>query len=74
MIKKFQYNTQTERETILVENANISLIEEQNITEGNFLIFIDTPLPVPINYINVPETRLISIESVIENGILEGKL
>jgi hypothetical protein len=44
MIKKVQYTSLTERESIITENANLTLIEEMNITEGNFLIFSDYQL------------------------------
>lgn len=43
MIIKVQYQDQTERQTIIDANSDKYLIEEQNITEGNFLIFSDTP-------------------------------
>lgn len=40
---KIQYTNQTDRQTIIEANVDKILIEEQNITEGNFLIFSDTP-------------------------------
>lgn len=42
MISKYQYSNDTERTTILNSHKDKILIEEQNITEGNFLIFSDT--------------------------------
>lgn len=39
---KFEYHNIEEKKTIINENANKLLIEEQNITEGNFLIFEDS--------------------------------
>ncbi|MGD9678442.1 MAG: hypothetical protein AB7V16_08875 [Vulcanibacillus sp.] len=41
MIYKIQYTDN--RETIINENTDKILIEEQNIAEGNFLIFTDEP-------------------------------
>lgn len=41
MIKKIEYDTEQARQNIIADNANLILIEEQNITEGNFLIFTD---------------------------------
>lgn len=38
---KVQYNTDTDRQNVLDANKDKFLIEEQNITEGNFLIFTD---------------------------------
>lgn len=43
MLFKVQYSNQINRQTVLDANADKILIEEQNITEGNFLIFTDTP-------------------------------
>jgi hypothetical protein len=39
---KYEYTTSEERETILNDHIDLVLHEEQNIDEGNFLIFIDT--------------------------------
>ncbi|MBV4424931.1 hypothetical protein [Clostridium tyrobutyricum] len=41
MIYKFQYKTDDEKINILNQNKDKILIEIQNITEGNFLIFSD---------------------------------
>lgn len=41
MIYKFQYYSDEERLRLLIENENLVLIEEQNISEGNFLVFTD---------------------------------
>lgn len=38
---KYEYKDTVEREDILVKNKELFWIEEQNITEGNFLIFSD---------------------------------
>lgn len=50
---KFQYTTQDEKTAILNNNKDKILIEEQNITEGNFLIFSDVkPLENQLNDLN----------------------
>jgi hypothetical protein len=41
MEHKFEYKDESERKSILEANNSYYLIEEQNITEGNFLIFSD---------------------------------
>ena len=41
MITKIQYITATDRANVLTSNSGKFLTEEQNITEGNFLIFTD---------------------------------
>lgn len=46
MLYKFQYNSGPERDILLTQNSDKILIGEQNITEGNFLIFSDTPQPL----------------------------
>ena len=38
---KFQYTDQSDRQAKIDANSGKILIEEQNITEGNFLIFSD---------------------------------
>lgn len=38
---KFEYKDEEERTNILNENSTLVLVEEQNIAEGNFLIFVD---------------------------------
>ena len=43
MIFKYQYSTQEERDLIISQNDDKILIEEQNITEGNFLLFSNVP-------------------------------
>jgi|LSQX01.2.fsa_nt_gb hypothetical protein len=43
MIYKFQYENQEERNQLIQSNSDKYLIEEQNIIDGNFLIFTDTP-------------------------------
>ncbi len=43
MITKIQYTDSTDRQSKIDTNKDKILIEEQNITEGNFLIFTDTP-------------------------------
>lgn len=46
---KRQYGTVEERDSIIQEHSDLFLIEEHNITEGNFLVFADEypELPSP---------------------------
>lgn len=49
---KFQYKTVDERNEIISENNDKFLIEEQNLFEGNFLVFSDIkPIDLIINEI-----------------------
>ncbi|WP_019849833.1 hypothetical protein [Desulfitobacterium sp. PCE1] len=57
MITKIQYTDQINRQEILDANKDKILIEEQNIVEGNFLVFSDTP----------------NIEDITEETLLETK-
>ncbi|WP_018213735.1 hypothetical protein [Desulfitobacterium hafniense] len=41
MITKIQYISEQDRKSVIDSNPNKVLIEEQNIIEGNFLIFSD---------------------------------
>lgn len=41
MLFKFQYSNTEERENIISQNKEKILLEEQNVKEGDFLIFSD---------------------------------
>lgn len=43
---RYQYKTSEDRERLISLYSNLILIEEQNITEGNFLIFSERPIVV----------------------------
>ncbi|AQS06151.1 hypothetical protein [Clostridium beijerinckii] len=38
---KYEYKSLEERESLITTHSNLFLVEEQNITDGNFLIFVD---------------------------------
>lgn len=71
MIIKKQYYSDKERDIILIENCRNQLIEEQNISEGNFLIFDDNPKIIVLKseYENLENQLLLVTESSI-GGIL----
>lgn len=50
---KIQYTTQEERSQIIDDKKNLTLIEEQNLNDGNFLIFTDEPIEPAIVYTQV---------------------
>ncbi|WP_339273607.1 hypothetical protein MKY59_20965 [Paenibacillus sp. FSL W8-0426] len=62
MRTKYQYKSADDRERIIAENNSLILIEEHNITEGNFLIFSDEPLPEPVVYVTVPQEEFESLK------------
>ena len=41
MVKKIQYTDSASRELVITNNPGFYLVEEQNITEGDFLILSD---------------------------------
>lgn len=59
MKKVIQYNSIEQRDSIILEFSNLTLIEEQNITEGNFLVFSDNPSEDRNNIIfsNIPQNE-----------------
>lgn len=61
-ILKIQYTDGQSRANIISSNANLFLIEEQNISEGNFLIFSDTLPEPPIIYVTVPQQEFEGIK------------
>lgn len=46
MLYKFQYDNASDRAVIINENQDKYLIEEQNLFDGNYLIFSDASLPI----------------------------
>lgn len=62
---KIQYHNAKDREEIINNNKDKHLVEEQNITEGNFLIFSEEPPTKEIIYVEVPEGELKSYENRI---------
>jgi len=70
---KNQYDTELEREQLIQSNESFYLIEEQNITEGNFLIFSDNPEEdtKQIIYSNVPEEVFETLKQ--ENTLLKAQ-
>lgn len=84
MLYKFEYKDLEERELIVSQNTDKYLIEEQNIIDGNFLIFSNEK-PKPIEIIPTPEellntevkelkARLDSTEDALLELILKGWL
>lgn len=54
---KIPYENETMREDILLTNQALTLIEEQNITEGNFLVFAETENEIPVIIHQPPTTE-----------------
>ena len=65
MQKVYEYHTEQERQDIINQNLDLFLIEERNITEGNFLVFSDTLPEREIVYINVPKDEIDNIKQAI---------
>lgn len=74
MNTKIQYTSNEHREQIISENMNLFLIEEQNIVDGNFLIFTDVkPEPVvvytQVNAIEFDELKISLSQAKADNLI-----
>ena len=70
MLYKYEYKTNEERDNIISQNIDKILIEEQNITEGNFLIFTDievvkTDIELLQNRVNNLEMLILEMSGVI---------
>jgi hypothetical protein len=64
---KIQYENQGERAQILESNKNKFLIEEQNLIEGNYLIFSDSmPEPPEVKESQDIEYRMQKLEENME--------
>ncbi len=70
MLYKFEYKDLEERELIISQNKDKYLIEEQNLLEGNFLIFSDEE-PKPPEIILSPEELLNNEIKTIKEKMLE---
>jgi hypothetical protein len=44
---KYQYMDDDDKQSIIDANADKHLVEQQNLIDGNFLIFADSPLQPP---------------------------
>jgi hypothetical protein len=64
---KYKYKDTTEREAILDGHKELFLIEEQNITEGNFLIFSDIQ-PSPANFEQDAASRISDISTYLSSN------
>ncbi|MEK4977217.1 hypothetical protein [Bacillus sp. FSL K6-6540] len=70
---KKQYNTLDDRELLIQEHSDLFLIEEHNITEGNFLVFADeypepSPDPEPTLSEQVAELNLTVGNIILESA------
>lgn len=63
MLYTFQYRTEQEKQSILKQNANKSLIEEKNLIEGNFLVFSDTK-PIEIQVGQLQQDNLVLMDAL----------
>ncbi|OES45218.1 hypothetical protein [Domibacillus iocasae] len=58
MIYTIEYKDNSDREQVKAEYAHLLLVEERNISEGNFLIFSDLELVQDIIYTTVPSKEI----------------
>lgn len=59
---KVQYSTLEEREALILQYVDKVLIEEQNLLDGNYLIFGDEPRPTIKIYTQIDEEELNTIK------------
>lgn len=75
MNHRFQYNNDIERGDILLNNADKALVGEENITDGDFLIFSDIE-PIPTTeMITIPQSEYEALQNQLllsENKNVEG--
>lgn len=76
MIFKKQYTNEEDKLTIIEENKDKTLIEEQNIMEGNFLIFSDTrPLEDIVNQLQQDSlTTFDVLATIYEELMMKGSV
>jgi hypothetical protein len=71
MIYKYEYKTDGERSSLITANAYKTLIEEQNITSGNFLIFSDQKIEGTALQ-NVQEGKIAQIKDLYNQHLEAG--
>ena len=65
MYHKIQYETPAEKETLLRENESKYLIEEQNLFDGNFLIFSEERPVDPQIEVQTLKTKVAQLEELV---------
>ena len=70
MLTKIQYSDINERLTVINANPTLILVEEDNITEGNFLVFSDVELTPEIIYTTVPKTEIQLLQNMQSQVVL----
>jgi hypothetical protein len=67
---KIQFNTPTERQSIIEAHPTLTLIEEQNVKEGNFLIFSDTePIEIQMQELKSDNLALMDAFATLYEGL-----
>lgn len=74
---KFQYFSEDEKQTIMLENQGKYLITVQNITEGNFLVFSDNPPQISVEEqlrqeLDAMKQKQALMQSALDDLILAG--
>lgn len=71
MTLKIEYQDEKDREAILEEYAHLYFIEDQNIYEGNFLVFTDVkPIEIEINELKQENImNMIAMTEMYENNV-----
>lgn len=64
MQKKIQYTDELSRKAVVDANSDLILIEEQNITDGNFLIFSDVK-PIEYQLRDQTENQLTIMDAIV---------
>ncbi len=62
---KFQYSNDIERLTLIQQHSDKRLVEEQNITEGNFLVFEDKQIEVPAPVVLLDRIKALEDQNLV---------
>lgn len=66
MKHKYQYFNDSDRENIINANTDKFLVEEQNLTEGNFLVFSETQEATAPVFVSVELSVLQDLQKQID--------
>jgi hypothetical protein len=68
---KVQYKTPEEKQKVLDQHKDMTLIEDQILIDGRFLIFSDIPRPVPEVFVTVPKAYIDSLKEQLSQTNLD---
>ncbi|QNK54574.1 hypothetical protein [Paenibacillus sp. PAMC21692] len=75
---RYQYTDEASKQSLILEHADKNLVEQQNIQEGDFLVFADEPISTPPQPLEQEiadlKAQLALVQTALDDLILGGGL